>query len=119
MLLAVALDQARDAHEHPDGDGERQEGRNDQGGRQGRAILAEQAKILDDADARRHEQDAEHGEQAVGYFPERCSTVYGGLERRGIDPLISAKAEPIKSRVPTRRFRSSESDFDSEAVSLV
>jgi IS5 family transposase len=31
--------------------------------------------------------------------------VYGGLERRGIDPLIPAKAEPIKSRVPTRRFR--------------
>lgn len=31
--------------------------------------------------------------------------VYGGLERRGIDPLIPAKAEPIKSRVPLRRFR--------------
>jgi len=31
--------------------------------------------------------------------------VYGALERRGIDPLIPAKAEPIKSRVPLRRFR--------------
>jgi IS5 family transposase len=31
--------------------------------------------------------------------------VYGGLERRGIDPLIPAKAEPIKSSVPLRRFR--------------
>lgn len=31
--------------------------------------------------------------------------VYGGLERRDIDPLIPAKAEPIKSRVPLRRFR--------------
>lgn len=31
--------------------------------------------------------------------------VYGGLERRGIDPLIPAKGEPIKSRVPLRRFR--------------
>ena len=31
--------------------------------------------------------------------------VYAGLERRSIDPLIPAKAEPIKSRVPTRRFR--------------
>jgi hypothetical protein len=31
--------------------------------------------------------------------------VYGGLERRGIHPLIPAKAEPIKSRVPLRRFR--------------
>lgn len=31
--------------------------------------------------------------------------VYGGLERRGIDPLIPAKAEPFKSRVPLRRFR--------------
>ena len=30
---------------------------------------------------------------------------YAGLERRGIDPLIPAKKEPIKSRVPTRRFR--------------
>jgi hypothetical protein len=32
--------------------------------------------------------------------------VYGALERRGIDALIPAKAEPIKSRVPLRRFRS-------------
>ena len=32
--------------------------------------------------------------------------VYGGLERRGIDPLIPAKREPAKSRVPLRRFRS-------------
>jgi transposase len=31
--------------------------------------------------------------------------VYGGLERRGIDPLIPAKAEPIRSAVPLRRFR--------------
>jgi transposase len=31
--------------------------------------------------------------------------VYGGLERRGIDPVIPAKAEPIKSPVPLRRFR--------------
>ena len=31
--------------------------------------------------------------------------VYGALERRDIEPLIPAKAEPIKSRVPTRRFR--------------
>jgi transposase len=31
--------------------------------------------------------------------------VYGGLERRGIDPLIPAKAEPVKSAVPLRRFR--------------
>ena len=29
--------------------------------------------------------------------------VYGGLERRGIDPLIPAKREPAKSRVPLRR----------------
>ena len=31
--------------------------------------------------------------------------VYGGLERRGIHPLIPAKAEPFKSRAPLRRFR--------------
>ena len=31
--------------------------------------------------------------------------VYGGFERRGIGPLIPAKKEPIRSRVPTRRFR--------------
>jgi hypothetical protein len=31
--------------------------------------------------------------------------VYSALERRGIDALIQAKAEPIKSRVPLRRFR--------------
>src|SRR3954454_1641496 len=31
--------------------------------------------------------------------------VYGGLERRGIVPLIPAKAEAIKSPVPLRRFR--------------
>jgi len=31
--------------------------------------------------------------------------VYGALERRHIDPLIPAKAEPIRSRVPIRRFR--------------
>jgi transposase len=31
--------------------------------------------------------------------------VYGGLERRGIDPVIPAKKELIRSRVPLRRFR--------------
>ncbi len=31
--------------------------------------------------------------------------VYGGLEVRGIDPVIPAKKEPIRSRVPLRRFR--------------
>lgn len=31
--------------------------------------------------------------------------VYGGLERRGIDAVIPAKAEPIRSKVPLRRFR--------------
>jgi hypothetical protein len=31
--------------------------------------------------------------------------VYGELERRGIDPVIPAKAEPIRSPVPLRRFR--------------
>lgn len=31
--------------------------------------------------------------------------VYGGLETRGIDPVIPAKREPIRSRVPLRRFR--------------
>ena len=31
--------------------------------------------------------------------------VYGALERRGIDPVIPAKREPIRSRVPLRRFR--------------
>lgn len=31
--------------------------------------------------------------------------VYGGLERRGIDAVIPAKAEPIRSPVPLRRFR--------------
>ena len=31
--------------------------------------------------------------------------VYGGLERRGIDPLIPAKREPIRSRMPKCRFR--------------
>ena len=31
--------------------------------------------------------------------------VYGGLERRGIEALIPAKAEPIRSPVPLRRFR--------------
>jgi IS5 family transposase len=31
--------------------------------------------------------------------------VHGALEKRGIDPLIPAKAEPIRSRVPVRRFR--------------
>src|SRR5262249_30692535 len=31
--------------------------------------------------------------------------VYGKLEQRGIDPVIPAKKELIKSRVPLRRFR--------------
>jgi len=31
--------------------------------------------------------------------------VYGDPERRGIDPVIPAKAEPIRSAVPLRRFR--------------
>lgn len=31
--------------------------------------------------------------------------VYGGLERRAIDPLIPAKKEPIRAKVPLRRFR--------------
>lgn len=31
--------------------------------------------------------------------------VYGALERRDINALIPTKAEPIKSRVPLRRFR--------------
>ena len=31
--------------------------------------------------------------------------VYGALERRGIDPVIPAKKEPIRSRIPLRRFR--------------
>ena len=31
--------------------------------------------------------------------------VYGALEHRGIEPLIPAKAEPIRSPVPLRRFR--------------
>jgi hypothetical protein len=31
--------------------------------------------------------------------------VYGGLEKRGIDPVIPAKKEPIRSRIPLRRFR--------------
>jgi transposase len=31
--------------------------------------------------------------------------VYGGLERRGINPVIPAKKEPIRSKVPLRRFR--------------
>ena len=31
--------------------------------------------------------------------------VYGALEQRGINALIPAKAEPIRSRVPLRRFR--------------
>ena len=31
--------------------------------------------------------------------------VYAALERRGINPVIPAKKEPIRSRVPLRRFR--------------
>jgi hypothetical protein len=33
------------------------------------------------------------------------SKVYGDLEQRGIDPVIPAKAEPIRSTVPLQRFR--------------
>src|SRR5678810_867458 len=38
----------------------------------------------------------------VGYA---YAKVYGALARRDIDALIAAKAEPIRSRVPLRRFR--------------
>lgn len=38
----------------------------------------------------------------AGYAHAR---VYGGLERRGIDPLIPARTEGYKSRVPLSRFR--------------
>ena len=38
----------------------------------------------------------------AGYAHAR---VYGGLERRGIDPLIPARKEGFKSRVPLCRFR--------------
>ena len=31
--------------------------------------------------------------------------VYGGLERRGIDPVILVRKDPSRSRVPLRRFR--------------
>ena len=31
--------------------------------------------------------------------------MYGGLGRRGIDPVIPAKKEPIRSKIPLRRFR--------------
>jgi len=31
--------------------------------------------------------------------------IYGALERRGIDPVIPAKKEPIRAKVPLRRFR--------------
>ena len=31
--------------------------------------------------------------------------VYGGLEQRGIDPVIPAKKEPVRAKVPLRRFR--------------
>ena len=31
--------------------------------------------------------------------------VYGGLERRGIDPVIPVRKDPSRSRVPLRRFR--------------
>ena len=37
-----------------------------------------------------------------------CGKVYGGLERRGIDPAVPAKRLPAGSRVPTRRFRCDE-----------
>ena len=41
----------------------------------------------------------------TGDAGDAYAKVYGGLERRGIDPLIPAKKESIKNRVPTRRFR--------------
>ena len=47
--------------------------------------------------------DADHPRKGVIFA--RRFTVYGGLERRGIDPLIPAKREPIRSRVPKCRFR--------------
>jgi hypothetical protein len=33
------------------------------------------------------------------------ATVYAAFEKRGIDAVIPAKAQPIRSRVPMRRFR--------------
>jgi hypothetical protein len=35
--------------------------------------------------------------------PRAATCCYGAIERRGIDALIPAKAEPIRSRVPLRR----------------
>ncbi len=51
--------------------------------------------------------------EAVGRVPRAVTAdagyayakVFGGLEARGIDPVIPAKAEPIRSKVPLRRFR--------------
>ncbi len=51
--------------------------------------------------------------EAVGRTPRAITAdagyayakVFGGLETRGIDPVIPAKAEPIRSKVPLRRFR--------------
>ena len=34
-----------------------------------------------------------------------CGEIYGELERRGIEALIPAEAEPIRSPLPLRRFR--------------
>jgi hypothetical protein len=38
-------------------------------------------------------------------FGYAYAKVYGALERRYINALIPAKAEPTKSRMPLRRFR--------------
>jgi hypothetical protein len=41
----------------------------------------------------------------TAYAGYAYAKVYGAPERRDIDALIPAKAEPIRSRVPLRRFR--------------
>ncbi len=45
---------------------------------------------------------AQRSEAALAYAYAR---VYGGLERRGIDPVIPVRKDPSRSRVPLRRFR--------------
>ena len=45
---------------------------------------------------------ARRSEAALAYAYAR---VYGGLERRGIDPVIPVRKDPSRSRVPLRRFR--------------
>ena len=42
--------------------------------------------------------------QETGTAADAFAKVYGGLERRWVAPLIPAKREPAKCRVPTRRF---------------